>query len=185
MSDPPEIGQHNDQVLAEIGYDVTADGCAQVGGTVGARSSGHARQDESPRYRSLRMAGCGSDRFRSGSQRGFRRDWVIGLLVWFISERIDTRGRIRPSAAAGLRPCARQHSARRMSDEERASWRHEQSLARVGPLRQASRHGPTLIGAAGHLVPAPAPAGDGRVHRPQDDGVACVAGATSCRRRPE
>ncbi len=60
VSDPPEIGQHNDEVLAEIGY-----------GTAGSRPSPRPvcsvevdAREVRPRGRSARLAGRQPDRFR-------------------------------------------------------------------------------------------------------------------------
>jgi crotonobetainyl-CoA:carnitine CoA-transferase CaiB-like acyl-CoA transferase len=37
VSDPPEIGQHNDQVLAEIGYDKAGIAALQAAGVLGPK----------------------------------------------------------------------------------------------------------------------------------------------------
>lgn len=82
---------------------------------------------------------------------GFAAIGVIGLLVWFISERIDLEKDSAVGSGWSFDLIARQHSAReRMSDAERASWRHEQSLA-LQSVRFVKHLGMalTLIGAAG------------------------------------
>ena len=82
---------------------------------------------------------------------GFAAIGVIGLLLWFISVRIDLEK--DAAVGSGWTPhlIVSQHEAReRMSDEERASWRHEQSLA-LESVRFFKHLGMalTLIGAIG------------------------------------
>jgi hypothetical protein len=78
---------------------------------------------------------------------------LVGLPLWFICVRIELEK--DAAVGSGWTPhlIASQHEAReRMSDEERASWRHEQSLA-VQSAR-FFKHlgiGLTVIGAAGFL----------------------------------
>ena len=84
---------------------------------------------------------------------GFAAIGVIGLLLWFISVRIDLEK--DAAVGSGWTPhlIVSQHEAReRMSDDERASWRHEQSLA-LESVRFFKHLGMalTLIGAAGLL----------------------------------
>jgi hypothetical protein len=84
---------------------------------------------------------------------GFFAIGLIGLLLWFVCVRIE----LEKDAAVGSgwtpQLIASQHEAReRMSDDERASWRHEQSLALQST--RFFRHlgmALTLIGAAGFL----------------------------------
>ena len=84
---------------------------------------------------------------------GFFAIGVIGLMLWFVCVRMD----LEKDAAIGVgrwpELIARQYQAReRMSDDERARWRHEQSLA-LQSIRFFKNLGMglTLIGAAGFL----------------------------------
>jgi hypothetical protein len=83
---------------------------------------------------------------------GFFAIGLIGLLMWFICVRIELE---RDAVSSGWTPhlIVSQHQAReRMSEAERAGWRHEQSLAL--PSIRFFRHlgiGLTLIGGAGFL----------------------------------
>ena len=47
VSDPPEIGQHNDEVLAEIGYDGAGIAAAEVGGDARAQIGPRHRRHKS------------------------------------------------------------------------------------------------------------------------------------------
>lgn len=84
---------------------------------------------------------------------GFPGIGVMGLMLWFVCVRME----LEKDAAIGTgrtpELVARQYEAReRMSADERAGWRHEQSLA-LQSIR-FFRHlgiGLTLIGAAGFL----------------------------------
>jgi hypothetical protein len=84
---------------------------------------------------------------------GFFAIGLIGLLLWFICVRIELEK--DAAVGSGWTPhlIASQHEAReRMSGDERASWRHEQSLAMQST--RFFRHlgmALTLIGAAGFL----------------------------------
>jgi hypothetical protein len=61
---------------------------------------------------------------------GFAVICVIGLLMWFISVRIDLEKDAAVGSGASADLMAKQYRAReRLSDEERASRRREQSLA--------------------------------------------------------
>ena len=83
---------------------------------------------------------------------GFFAIGLIGLLLWFICVRIELE---QDAVSSGWTPhlIVSQHQAReRMSGDERASLRHEQSVA-LQSVR-FFRHlgiGLTLIGAAGFL----------------------------------
>lgn len=84
---------------------------------------------------------------------GFFAIGLIGLLVWFICVRIDLEN--DAAVGSGWTPhlIGSQHEAReRMSDDERARWRHEQSLG-LQSVRFFKNVGMalTLIGAAGFL----------------------------------
>jgi hypothetical protein len=82
---------------------------------------------------------------------GFAAIGVIGLLLWFISVRIDLEKDAAVGSGWSSDLIASQHKAReRMSDDERARWRHEQSLA-LQPVRFVKHLGMalTLIGAVG------------------------------------
>jgi hypothetical protein len=84
---------------------------------------------------------------------GFAGIGVMGLMLWFVCVRME----LEKDAAVGTgrtpELIARQYEAReRMSEEERAGWRHEQSQA-LQSIR-FFRHlgiGLTAIGAAGLL----------------------------------
>jgi hypothetical protein len=83
---------------------------------------------------------------------GFFAIGLIGLLLWFICVRIELE---QDAVSSGWTPhlIVSQHQAReRMSDDERASRRHEQSLA-LQSVRFFRHLGIalTLIGAAGFL----------------------------------
>jgi len=82
---------------------------------------------------------------------GFAVICVIGLLLWFISVRIDLEKDAAVGSGWSSDLMARQYQAReRLSDEERASRRHELSLTAetVRFFRQIGM-AMTLIGAAG------------------------------------
>lgn len=84
---------------------------------------------------------------------GFFAIGLIGLLLWFICVRIDLEN--DAAVGSGWTPhlIGSQHEAReRMSDDERARWRHEQSLG-LQSVRFFKNVGMalTLIGAAGFL----------------------------------
>jgi hypothetical protein len=84
---------------------------------------------------------------------GFIAIGVIGLLIWFVCVRVELEK--DAAVGSGWTPelIARQHEARqRMSGDERASWRHEQSLA-LQSTRFFKHLGMalTLIGVAGFL----------------------------------
>ena len=84
---------------------------------------------------------------------GFFAIGVIGLMLWFVCVRIE----LEKDAAIGTgrtpELIARQHQAReRMSFEQRAAWREEQSLALQSThFFKSLGMGLTLIGAAGFL----------------------------------
>jgi hypothetical protein len=78
---------------------------------------------------------------------------VMGLMLWFICVRMELEK--DAAVGSGWTPhlIASQHEAReRMSGDERASWRHEQSLG-LQSMRFFKHLGMalTLIGAAGFL----------------------------------
>jgi len=84
---------------------------------------------------------------------GFFAMGFIGLLLWFICVRIELEKDAAVSSGWTPHIMASQHEAReRMSDDERANWRHEQSLA-LQSARFFKHFGMalTLIGAAGFL----------------------------------
>jgi hypothetical protein len=84
---------------------------------------------------------------------GFFAIGVIGLMLWFVCVRVELEKDAAIGTSRTPELIARQYEAReRMSADERASWRREQSLA-----MQSARFfkhlgiGLTLIGAAGFL----------------------------------
>ena len=84
---------------------------------------------------------------------GFFAISLIGLLVWFGCVRVELEKDAAVSSGWTPELIVHQHRAReRMSAEERAGWRHEQSLA-LQSTRFFKHFGMalTLIGAAGFL----------------------------------
>jgi len=84
---------------------------------------------------------------------GFFAIGLIGLLVWFVCVRIELENDAAVSSGWTPELIVHQHRAREhMSVEERAGWRHEQSLG-LRSVRFFRHFGMalTLIGAAGFL----------------------------------
>jgi hypothetical protein len=81
---------------------------------------------------------------------GFAAICVIGLMLWFISVRIELEKDAAVGSGWSADLMAKQHQAReRMSEDERMGWRHEQSLG-LQSVRFVKQLGMamTLIGAA-------------------------------------
>ena len=96
VSDPPEVGQHNDEVLAEIGYDTAGIDALKAAGHARAASRGRgARRWQGRTHRSrgrcLRMVGRQPARLASSSSASASPgSGVIGLMLWFICVRIES-----------------------------------------------------------------------------------------------